>query len=60
MPIVTVKNNEPLDKALKRLSKIVTKEGIIQTVKQKRFYEKPSEKKRKAKASAIKNKKKSY
>ncbi len=54
MPVVQIRNDEPVEKALKRLTKMVTKEGILQSVKQRRFYEKPSEKKRKAKARAIK------
>ncbi|EKD28340.1 MAG: hypothetical protein ACD_79C00334G0005 [uncultured bacterium] len=56
MPVVVVRKDESIDKALKRLSKIVTKEGIIQAVKQRRFYEKPSEKKRKSRARAVKKK----
>jgi len=56
MPVVIVRKDEPIERALKRLSKLVTKEGIIQAVKQRRFYEKPSEKKRKAKARAMKKK----
>jgi small subunit ribosomal protein S21 len=54
MPVVIVRKDEPIERALKRLSKLVTKEGIIQAVKQRRFYEKPSERKRKAKARAMK------
>ncbi len=33
-----------------------TKEGIIQSIKQRRLYEKPSKVKRKAKSRAIKRK----
>ncbi len=58
MPIVQVRSDEPVEKAIKRLTKIVTKEGILQSVKQRRFYEKPSEKKRKAKGRAIKKREK--
>ncbi|MBN2144586.1 MAG: 30S ribosomal protein S21 [Candidatus Aureabacteria bacterium] len=48
MPVVTLQRDEPIEKALKRLSKLVNKEGIIQAIKRHRFYEKPSEQKRKA------------
>ena len=58
MPVVQVRNDEPVERAIKRLTKIVTKEGILQSVKQRRFYEKPSEKKRKAKDRAIKKREK--
>lgn len=58
MPIVVVKKDEPIERALKRLTKIVTKEGIIQAVKQRRFYEKPSEKRRKQAARSSKRKEK--
>ena len=56
MAVVQVRKDEPIDRALKRLTKMVTKEGILQTVKQLRFYEKPSEQKRKAKTRAVKRK----
>ena len=58
MRVVQVRGDEPVEKAIKRLTKLVTKEGILQSVKQRRFYEKPSEKKRKAKERAIKKREK--
>jgi len=54
MPIVDVRQGEPIDKAIRRLSKIVSKEGIIQTVKRNQYYEKPSTKKRREKIRVIK------
>lgn len=50
MPSVYVNKDEPIEKAIRRLTKMVSKEGIIQSVKKNRFYEKPSEKKRRARA----------
>ena len=50
---VEVRNGN-LEKAMRVLKKKVLKEGIIQTLKAKQYYEKPSEKKvRKAKEMRI-------
>ena len=50
MSIKVEVRNGNLEKAMRVLKKKVLKEGIIQTLKAKQYYEKPSEKKvRKAK-----------
>lgn len=46
MPRVTIKDNEPLDKALRRLKKKMEREGILKLLKTRKHYEKPSEKRR--------------
>jgi small subunit ribosomal protein S21 len=46
---VVVKENEPLEKAIKRFKKKVEREGIIREWKRHEYFEKPS---------AIRNKKK--
>ena len=46
MPKVTVGENEPLEKALRRFMKKIEIEGILKTLKARKHYEKPSEKKR--------------
>ncbi len=46
MPKVQVGENEPLDKALKRLKKKIEREGILKILKARKHYEKPSEKRR--------------
>ncbi len=46
MPKVQVTENEPLEKALKRLKKKLEREGILKLLKQRKHYEKPSEKRR--------------
>jgi small subunit ribosomal protein S21 len=48
MPIIEVKvrKGESVDKALRRLKKRLDKEGILQDVKAKRYYEKPCERRR--------------
>jgi small subunit ribosomal protein S21 len=44
---VQVKNNEPLEKTLRRLRKICNTEGITRELKRHAYYEKPSERRRK-------------
>lgn len=57
MVLVLVKFNN-VDNALKTLKKKMQHEGVFRTLKIKRFYEKPSEKKvRKAKERKRRNKK---
>jgi small subunit ribosomal protein S21 len=46
MSKVTVGENEPLEKALRRFKKKIEIEGILKTLKARKHYEKPSEKKR--------------
>lgn len=46
MPKVHVKENEPLERALRRFKKKIEREGIIKQVKARKHYEKPSVKKR--------------
>ena len=54
MPLVKVKENEPIDKAIKRFKKKCEKEGIIQDIKKSSRYLKPSERKRKKQLKAAK------
>jgi small subunit ribosomal protein S21 len=42
-----VKKNESIDRTIKRFSKKVKKERIVEGVRERKYYEKPSEKKRK-------------
>ena len=51
MPIINVGENEPLEKALRRFKKKIEREGILRTLKERKHYEKPSEKKRRKKRS---------
>ncbi|MDI6797441.1 MAG: 30S ribosomal protein S21 [Desulfatibacillaceae bacterium] len=50
---VSVVDNQ-LERALKGLKKMLRKEGILTQLKEKRFYEKPSVKKRRKRAKAAK------
>ena len=46
MITVTVREDESIDSALSRFNKICAKAGIIREVRERSYYEKPSEKKR--------------
>ena len=46
MSKVSVGENEPLEKALRRFKKKIEIEGILKTLKARKHYEKPSEQKR--------------
>jgi small subunit ribosomal protein S21 len=43
---VKVRRGESVDRALRRLKKALDKEGVLKTMRSKRCYEKPSEKKK--------------
>ena len=47
---VEVRNND-VNGALRKFKRKVNDDGILQTLKEKEFYEKPSEKRKKAKAA---------
>jgi small subunit ribosomal protein S21 len=55
---VQPKKDEPFERMLKRFMKKVKKERIIEQVRERRYYEKPSVTRRKAKLEGIKNEKK--
>jgi small subunit ribosomal protein S21 len=45
MSEIKLRKREPIAAALRRLKKAMDVEGILKTVREKRFYEKPSRKK---------------
>jgi len=49
---VKVKKGETVEKALKRLKKILDKEGLMKQLRANRYFEKPSEKRRRKAARA--------
>ena len=51
--IVYVRNND-IDRALRKLKKMVNNEGVIKELKKREFYEKPSDKRRRQRARARK------
>src|SRR5690606_9851084 len=57
MPIeVKIRKGEPVDRAIRRLKKKLDREGVIRDVRAKRYFEKPSEvRRRKRKVAAFTN-----
>ena len=53
MPRVEIRDDEPLEKALRRFKRLIEREGILKAVKAKKHYEKPSERKRRQMRQAI-------
>lgn len=53
MPKVTLRPNESVERALKRLKKKIDKEGIMKQVRKHRHYEKPSQKRRRKAQEAL-------
>jgi small subunit ribosomal protein S21 len=47
-----VRRGEPVEKALRRLKKVMDKEGMMKQLRANRYFEKPSEKKRRKSARA--------
>ena len=43
---VQVKDNEPVEKAMRRLMRLCNNEGVDRRFKSRKFYEKPSERRR--------------
>ena len=52
MSEVKLGKNESVDRAMKRLRKIIDKEGTLKKVREKRYYEKPSVKNKRRKNKA--------
>ncbi len=53
---VNIRKGEPVERALRRLKKRLDREGVIRDVRAKRYFEKPSEvKRRKNKMAAFNN-----
>ena len=46
---VSVRKGEPMERALRRLKKRLDREGVIRDVRAKRYFEKPSQSKRRKK-----------
>ena len=51
--MVNVRDGEPIEKALRRLKKKMINNKVLETLREKQYYTKPSEKRKKAKAAAI-------
>ena len=53
MSRVEIRDDEPLEKALRRFKRLIEREGILKALKARKHYEKPSERKRRQKRQAI-------
>ncbi|MBI4354015.1 MAG: 30S ribosomal protein S21 [Candidatus Omnitrophica bacterium] len=53
MPRVEVREHETLEKALRRFKRLLEREGILKTLKARKHYEKPSERKRRERRQAL-------
>ena len=58
MSILVEVRNGNLEKAMRVLKKKVQREGLVNEIRDRQYYTKPSEKKREAKKQGIKNYKK--
>ncbi|MFC1674898.1 30S ribosomal protein S21 [Candidatus Omnitrophota bacterium] len=47
MPEIEVRRDEPFEVALRRFKRKIEAEGILREVRDRKYYDKPSEKKRK-------------
>ncbi|MHA2404822.1 MAG: 30S ribosomal protein S21 [Candidatus Kariarchaeaceae archaeon] len=54
MPGVTGKKNESFDKLLRRFKRAVEKDDLMNELRKREFYEKPTSKRKRAKAAARK------
>ena len=51
---VQLRDHEPIDKALRRLKRLCSKEGIQTGFRGRKFYEKPSERRRRKQKERLK------
>ena len=58
MPAVKVKENEPVDIAIRRFKRACEKAGVLSDVRKREFYEKPTQVRKRKKAAAVKRYKK--
>ncbi len=49
---IKIRKGEPIERALRRLKKRLDREGVLRDVRAKRYYEKPSEVRRRKKKVA--------
>lgn len=53
MPRVEIKKGEALEKALRKFKTKLRREGLLDEMKKREFYEKPSQRRRKQQEAAI-------
>jgi small subunit ribosomal protein S21 len=60
MSRVEIRDDEPLEKALRRFKRLIEREGILKALKARKHYEKPSERKRREQRQAISRRARSF
>ena len=58
MPAVKVKENEPVDIAIRRFKRACEKAGVLSDVRKREFYEQPTQVRKRKAAAAVKRYKK--
>ena len=54
MPAVKVKENEPVDVAIRRFKRACEKAGVLSDVRKREFFEKPTQERKRKRAAAVK------
>jgi small subunit ribosomal protein S21 len=54
MPLVRVKENEPFEAAMRRFKRNIEKIGLLNDLRAREFYEKPTAERKRKKAAAVK------
>jgi small subunit ribosomal protein S21 len=54
MPIVRVRDNEPVEIAIRRFKRTCEKAGILGELRRREYYEKPTEVRKRKRAAAVK------
>ena len=54
MPLVRVKENEPFEAAMRRFKRTIEKIGLLNDLRAREFYEKPTTERKRKKAAAVK------
>lgn len=54
MPHIRVKENEPFEVAMRRFKRLVEKTGLSTELRAREFYEKPTTKRKRKRAAAVK------
>jgi small subunit ribosomal protein S21 len=53
MPKIEIRKGEDIEKALRKFKMKIRREGILDEIKKREFYEKPSQRRRKEKEAAV-------
>ncbi len=54
MPAIKVRDNEPFDVALRRFKRSCEKAGVLSEVREREFFEKPTQERKRKKGAAVK------